>query len=60
MHFKRVDDFFKFKKDDLRHYSTYNSLLTQFSKHYRLDSFTLKEIDKYLWQAGKDNFSKQY
>ena len=59
MYFKRVDNFFKFKKDDLRHYPTYYSVLTQFSNHYGLDSFNLKEIDKYLWQAGKDNFSKQ-
>ena len=60
MRFKRVDNFFKFKKDDLRHYPTYHTVLTQFSRFYGLDSFTLKQIDKYLWQAGKDNFPKQY
>ena len=60
MRFKRVDNFFKFKKDDLRHYPTYHTVLTQFSRFYGLDSFTLKQIDKYLWQAGKDYFPKQY
>ena len=32
MRFKRVDNFFKFKKDDLRHYPTYHTVLTQFSR----------------------------
>ena len=59
MRFKQVDNFFEFKKDDLRHYPKYHTVLTQFSKFYGLDSFTLKQIDKYLWQAGKDYFLKQ-
>ena len=60
MHFKRVDNYFKFKKDDLRHYPTYLTVLTQFSRFYGLDSFSLKQIDKYLWQAGKEYFPKKY
>jgi len=31
MHFKRKDKFFKFKKDDLKHYPTYREILMQFS-----------------------------
>ena len=60
MNLKRRDNFFKFKKDDLKHYPTYYVVLTQFRKQYELDSFTLKEIDKYLWQAGKECFPRQY
>ena len=60
MHFKRKDKFFKFKKDDLKHYPTYREILMQFSNFFGLGSFTLKQIDKYLWQAGKDYFPKQY
>jgi len=32
----------------------------QFSNFYGLGAFTLKQVDKYLWQAGKDCFPKQY
>ena len=60
MHFKRVDQFFKFKKDDLRHYPAYHDVLMEFSRFYGLESFTLKQIDIYLWQAGKDYFPKKY
>jgi len=60
MHFKRVDKFFKFKKDDLKYYPTYHAVLMEFSRFYGLEDFTLKQIDKYLWQAGKDYFPKQY
>ena len=60
MHFKRVDKFYKFKKDDLKHYPTYNAILMEFSRFYGLDGFTLKQVDKYLWQAGKEYFPKQY
>jgi len=27
----------------------------EFSRFYGLEGFTLKEVDKYLWQAGKKN-----
>ena len=60
MHFNRVDKFYKFKKEDLKHYSTYHAVLMDLSRFYGLESFTLKEVDKYLWQAGKEYFPKQY
>ncbi len=60
MHFKRVDKFYKFKKDDLKHYPAYHAILMEFSRFYGLDGFTLKQVDKYLWQAGKEYFPKQY
>lgn len=60
MYFKRKDKFFKFKKDALKHYPTYREILIRFGHFYKLGAFTLKQIDKYLWQAGKDYFPKQY
>ncbi|MFA5623568.1 MAG: hypothetical protein WC966_00730 [Bradymonadales bacterium] len=60
MHFKRVDKFYKFKKDDLKHYPSYHAILMEFRSFYGLDEFTLKQLDKYLWQAGKDYFPRQY
>jgi len=58
--FKRRDDFCAFSVADLRIYSTYRSVLLEFRKFYKLDSFDLKQIDKYLWQAGKKYFPRKY
>lgn len=60
MHYIRVDKFYKINKDGLKHYPTYHAVLLEFSRFYGLDKFTLKEVDKYLWLAGKDYFPKQY
>jgi hypothetical protein len=60
MHLMRVDKFYKFKREDLKHYPAYHDVLMGFSRFYGLESFTLKEIDKYLWQAGKKYFPRQY
>ncbi len=56
MHFKRVDKFAKFRKVDLRCFQTFRNVLMQFSRFYKIDSFKLREIDVYLWQAGKHYF----
>lgn len=53
---KRQDKFFDFKKGDLKNYSSYKEILIQFQRFYKLEEFNLKEIDKYLWQAGKETF----
>ncbi|AQQ10228.1 hypothetical protein L21SP3_02056 [Sedimentisphaera cyanobacteriorum] len=60
MYFKGKDKFFRFKANDLKHYPTYRKVLMQFRKFYELGDFTLKQIDKYLWQAGKAYFPKKY
>lgn len=60
MHFMWVDEFYEFNKVDLKHYPTYHAVIMAFSRFYGLQDFSLKEIDIYLWQAGKDYFSKKY
>ncbi len=60
MHLMQVDKFYKFKKEDMKHYPAYHTVLMEFSRFYGLESFTLKEIDMYLWQAGKEYFPRQY
>ena len=60
MHFKRQDDFALFKKGDLRDYPKYRHIIVQFRSFYGLDQFDLKQIDKYLWQAGKEHFPRRY
>jgi hypothetical protein len=58
--FKEKDTFFNFKKENLKEYPTYRKILIEFRKFYGLEGFTLKQIDQYLWQAGKEYFPKDY
>ncbi|WP_372652913.1 hypothetical protein [Draconibacterium sp.] len=58
MALKKQDNFFKFHKADLKVYSSYKNILIKFRKFYELEEFDLKQIDKYLWQAGKELFPK--
>jgi hypothetical protein len=60
MFFKRNDEFAKFIKNDLREYKRYKEILLNFQSFYDLKDFGLKQIDKYLWQAGKKYFPKKY
>jgi len=59
MGLKRQDFFYDFRKADLKEYSKYKNILIQFRAYYELEKFTLKEIDKYLWQAGKEIFLRR-
>lgn len=60
IYLKKTDKFYNFNKDDLRNYSLYRNILIEFQKYYGLEMYNLKEIDKYLWQAGKEYFPKKY
>jgi len=60
MYFKKYDKFYEFKKEELKNYVSYRNILLKFQNYYNLNYFNLKEIDKYLWQAGKYYFPKKY
>lgn len=60
IYFKKRDKFYDFKKDDLKNYSQFKNILIQFKKYYCIDEFNLKDIDRYLWQLGKDYFPRNY
>ena len=56
----KVKNEFDFKNEDLKDYAKFKQILIDFRKFYNLESFDLKQIDKYLWQAGKEYFPKKY
>lgn len=60
IHFNKIDRYSDFKKTDLRNYIIFKRVLLDFKEYYNLNDFTLKEIDLYLWQAGKEYFPKKY
>lgn len=57
---KKKDKFDNFKNDDLKSYERFREILLSFRKYYSLNEFDLKQIDKYLWQAGKKYFPRNY
>lgn len=60
IYFNKRDNFYKFKKEDLKNYSIFKKVLIKFKKFYDIDEYNLKDIDRYIWQLGKDYFPKQY
>ena len=51
-------NFSNFKRKDLKDYGEFKKILLKFRNHYGLNEYTLKQIDQYLWQLGKEYFSK--
>ena len=59
-YFKKLDRFSTFQDDDLKDYIRFKNALLDFRSYYGLSSYTLKQIDKYLWLLGKEYFPKNY
>lgn len=57
-HFGRRDKFFTFDSSDLRDYRTFIRVHVAFQKHYGLTEFSKRQLDHYLWLAGKDFWGK--
>lgn len=60
LYFNKKDKFSVFKKEDLKNYKKFKQVLIDFKKFYEIDEFNLKDIDRYLWQLGKEYFPKKY
>jgi len=60
MYFKKKDKFASFKKEDLKNYERFLEVICEFMKYYKLSHFSLREIDIYLWLAGKQYFPNKY
>ena len=60
LYFNKKDKFYKFKKEDLKNYKRFKEILIEFKSFYGINEYNLKDIDRYLWQLGKDYFPKKY
>lgn len=60
IYFNKIDNFYDFKKEDLKDYKIFKRVLIEFKKFYDIDEFNLKDIDRYIWQLGKKYFPKKY
>ena len=59
-YFRDIDCFFNFNNEELRDFSSFKKILFQFQQFYNLETYNLKEIDRYLWLFGKDVFPPNY
>lgn len=59
-YFRDRDGFSEFQDGDLKDYVLFKSILMDFRNFYGLEKFTLKQIDQYVWQLGKEYFPKNY
>jgi hypothetical protein len=60
LHYRSEDKFNGFDKDDLKHYERFIEVIKSFQRHYELEDFSLREIDIFLWLAGKECFPRTY
>lgn len=56
-YFKKRDNFEKFKRSDLKDYIKFKEILVSFAKFYNIEEYNLKDLDRYIWQLGKEYFN---
>ena len=59
-YFRKKDNFADFKNKDLKDYVLFNEILHKFASYYSLEMYSLKDLDRYLWQLGKENFKRKF
>lgn len=52
--FRKRDSRIRFADSDLRNYQKFAGIIDTFRKVYDLERYNVKDIDRYLWQLGKD------
>lgn len=60
LRYGKKDRFEKFKQEDLKRYERFVGVIESFRKHFGLETFSLKQIDIFLWLAGKEHFPAYY
>ena len=60
LHYKSADQFNAFAKDDLKNYEKFIEIIKNFQSFYKLENYSLREIDIFLWLAGKEWFPRKY
>lgn len=52
--FRKKDNFYSFKNEDLRDYVKFKNIIDKFKEYYCLEKYNYKEIDRYLWLLWMD------
>ena len=59
-YYRNVDSFCEFEDSDLKDYEKFTKILYSFRDFYDLGKYNLKQLDRYLWQLGKEKFPRKY
>ena len=59
-YYRDADKFYDFEDSDLKNYEKFTEVLYRFREFYGLEKYNLKQLDRYLWQLGKEKFPKKY
>lgn len=59
-YFRNVDGLITFQNNELKNYSLFMKVISQFQGAYGLKEYSIKAVDKYLWQLGKTYFPNQH
>ena len=57
-HFQKKDKFSSFKREDLKDYYVYMKAIEDFKNKYGLGDFNIKQLDRYIWQLGKEYYKR--
>ncbi|MFA6279807.1 MAG: hypothetical protein WC612_03310 [Bdellovibrionales bacterium] len=58
--YEKQDGFAGFRREDFKDYGRFVEIVKKFRTFYNLNAFSMKEIDLFLWLAGKEWFPKKY
>ena len=58
MNSRKHKPFANFKREDLKDYETYMSVIKAFQERFGLMGYNIKQLDQYLWQLGKWYFNQ--
>ena len=58
MNSRKDKHFANFKREDLKDYETYMSVIRAFLQRFGLMQYNIKQLDQYLWQLGKWYFNQ--
>lgn len=59
-HFNKEYKFANFKEADLKDYRFFNEALNSFTSFFKLNEFSKKDIDHYIWLLGKEYYPNKY
>lgn len=59
-HFRKENPLLKFDNNDLKDYKKFRDILIKFQQLYNIEEYSLKDLDRYLWQLGKEYFPNKY
>ena len=59
-HYGAMDKFSGFDRAELKNYERFIRIIGEFRQYYGLADYSLREIDNFLWLAGKEWFPRRY